>query len=79
MEEEITKIKIENATMAEKLDNLCNKVDNLDDKLSDYIKYEKSREAEMKNNFAGKWVEAVAMGALLAGIAAIIKVVIESI
>ncbi len=79
MSDELTKIKIENATMAEKLDNLCEKVDKIDNNLSEYIKYERKREQQMKNNFAGKWVEGLTLGMLLAGAGAVITVLIQRI
>ncbi len=79
MEKEITNLKINYATMAEKIDNLCDKVDNIDTKLTSYIAHERAREKEMKNSFAGKWVEGVAVGTILTAGGVIIKLLIESL
>ncbi len=52
--DEVTKIKINHASMSEKLDNLCTKVDKIDTKLDNLDK-----------KYAGRWVELVAVGALI--------------
>ncbi len=51
--DEVTKIKINHASMSEKLDNLCTKVDKIDSKLDNLDK-----------KYAGRWVEVIAVVAL---------------
>ncbi len=73
MDKEITKLKINYATMAEKIDNLCEKVDNIDTKLTTYIAHERAREISMKDNFAGKWTEPLVLAVLMAIVGLVIK------
>ncbi len=73
MDKEITKLKINYATMAEKIDNLCEKVDNIDTKLTTYIAHERAREVSMKDNFAGKWTEPLVLAVLMAIVGLVIK------
>jgi len=61
MSEDITKIKVDYASMSQKLDNLYQKVDNMDKKIDG-----------MDKKYAGKWIEIVAVGALIGILAQII-------
>ncbi len=83
MDQEITKLKINYATMAEKIDNLCSKVDNIDVKLTTYIAHERARERDMKDNFAGKWVEPLvkmmSVGFALALFGALVAVIFDKL
>lgn len=73
MEKEITQLKVNYATMAEKIDNLCEKVDNIDVKLTTYIAHERAREIDMRNNFAGKWTEPLVIAILISIVGLVIK------
>jgi len=58
LENKTHKLEIYYSTMNEKLDNLCDKVDKIDKKLD-----------LQEKRFAGRWVEVVAVGALVTIIA----------
>jgi peptidoglycan hydrolase CwlO-like protein len=58
--DEVTKIRVDYATMTEKVDNLCEKVDKIDNKIDNLDK-----------RYAGRWVEVVAVGMLIAILAQI--------
>jgi len=69
LENKTQSLEIYYATMSENLDNLCDKVDKIDKKLdSQEIKLTKRLDLQEKK-FAGRWVEVVAVGALVTIIA----------
>lgn len=77
-QKEINKMKEGYAKMSANLNNLSEDVKRIEAKIDKFIDKEERKERELNSKYAGKWVEKVTIGLLVAVLGGIFVLLVES-